>query len=251
MRGLRARGLPGARGLSGARFLPAGIAAAVVVLASASCTSDNGGDSGGDSADELDARMADARDALDDAASIDLQLTTEELPDGVEGLLAAVGVGNHDPAFDGVVTVRSNALGTFDADVVALDGDVYAELPFSAGYTPVDPGRFGAPDPAELLAADGGVSDWLTSATQLSDGGETRDGEQVLSTVTGTLPGQSVARLIPSADASADFEAEFRLDDDDQLRGASITGPFYPGGDDVTYDLSAEPSEDDVEITAP
>jgi lipoprotein LprG len=251
VRGLRARGLPGARGLSGARFLPAGIAAAVVVLASASCTSDNGGDSGGDSADELDARMADARDALDDAASIDLQLTTEELPDGVEGLLAAVGVGNHDPAFDGVVTVRSNALGTFDADVVALDGDVYAELPFSAGYTPVDPGRFGAPDPAELLAADGGVSDWLTSATQLSDGGETRDGEQVLSTVTGTLPGQSVARLIPSADASADFEAEFRLDDDDQLRGASITGPFYPGGDDVTYDLSAEPSEDDVEITAP
>jgi lipoprotein LprG len=251
VRGLRARGLPGARGLSGARFLPAGIAAAVVVLASASCTSDNGGDSGGDSADELDARMADARDALDDAASIDLQLTTEELPDGVEGLLAAVGVGNHDPAFDGVVTVRSNALGTFDADVVALDGDVYAELPFSAGYTPVDPGRFGAPDPAELLAADGGVSEWLTSATQLSDGGETRDGEQVLSTVTGTLPGQSVARLIPSADASADFEAEFRLDDDDQLRGASITGPFYPGGDDVTYDLSAEPSEDDVEITAP
>jgi len=251
VRGLRARGLPGARGLSGARFLPAGIAAAVVVLASASCTSDNGGDSGGDSADELDARMADARDALDNAASIDLQLTTEELPDGVEGLLAAVGVGNHDPAFDGVVTVRSNALGTFDADVVALDGDVYAELPFSAGYTPVDPGRFGAPDPAELLAADGGVSDWLTSATQLSDGGETRDGEQVLSTVTGTLPGQSVARLIPSADASADFEAEFRLDDDDQLRGASITGPFYPGGDDVTYDLSAEPSEDDVEITAP
>ena len=247
MRGLRARGLPGARGLSGARFLPAGIAAAAVVLALSSCTSD----SGGDSADEMDARMAGARDALDDAASIDLQLTTEELPDGVEGLLAAVGVGNHDPAFDGVVTVRSNALGTFDADVVALDGDVYAELPFSAGYTPVDPGRFGAPDPAELLAADGGVSDWLTSATDLSDGGETRDGEQVLSTVTGTLPGQSVARLIPSADASADFEAEFRLDDDDQLRGASITGPFYPGGDDVTYDLSAEPSEDDVEITAP
>jgi lipoprotein LprG len=230
-----------------ARALSTGIAGAAAVLAVAACT----GDSGGDSTDDLDTRMEAARDTLDEAASIDLQLSTDELPDGVEGLLTAVGVGNHEPAFDGVITVKSNAFGTFDAAVVALDGDVYAELPFSAGYAPVDPDRFGAPDPAELLAADGGVSEWLTSATDLSDGGETRDGEQVLRTVTGTLPGESVARLIPSADASADFEAEFRLDDDDQLHGASITGPFYPEGDDVTYDLSAEPSDDDVEITAP
>lgn len=230
-----------------ARALTTAIAGAAAVLALAGCTDDGGGES----SDDLDTRLEAARAALDEAASIDLQLTTDALPDGVEGLLEAVGAGNHDPAFDGVITVKSNAFGTFDAKVVALDGDVYAELPFSAGYAPVDPDRFGAPDPAALLAADGGVSEWLTSATDLSDGGETREGEQVLSTVTGTLPGESVARLIPSADASADFDAEFRLDDDDRLQGASITGPFYPEGGDVTYDLSAEPSEDDVEITAP
>lgn len=219
---------------------------AVAVLGVSACTDDGGSDGA-----DLGARLQTARTTLDDAASIDLRLETDDLPDGVEGLVAAVGVGNHDPAFDGAVTVTSNALGTFDADVVAVDGDVYAELPFTPGYAPIDPDQFGAPDPADLLATDGGVSEWLTSASDLGDGGESRDGEQVLSTVTGTLPGDVVARLIPSADSSVEYEAEFRLSDDDQFRGASITGPFYPGAEDVTYELSAEPSEDNVQITAP
>jgi len=228
--------------------LRTGAAGAALLTVLTGCTGDDGG---GDDDVDLGTRMQSARATLDDAASIDLSLSTEALPDGVEGLVAAEGTGNHDPAFEGTVTVASGPLGDIDADVVAVDGDVYAQLPFTSGYTPIDPDEFGAPDPAALLATDGGVSEWLTSADDLTDDGESRDGDEVLTSVSGTLPGDVVAALIPSADDAADFDVAFRLTDEDELRDASITGPFYPGGDDVTYDLSVAPSDDDVEITAP
>jgi lipoprotein LprG len=230
------------------RALGTGLAGVALAGGLVACSGDDGGEDG---SDDLTARMEAARAALDDAASLDLRLSTDSLPDGVEGLVAADGSGNHDPAFEGIVTIVSGAFGEIDAEVVAVDGDVYAQLPFTPGYAPIDPADYGAPDPAALLAADGGVSQWLTSAGDLSDEGESRDGEEVLTAVGGTLPGDVVAELIPSADESAEFAVEFRLTDDDELRDASITGPFYPGGDDVTYDLSVEPSDEDLEISAP
>jgi lipoprotein LprG len=224
------------------------LAAAALAGGLVACTGDDGGDGSGD---DLGTRMEAARTALDDATSLDLRLVTEELPDGVEGLLAAEGSGNHDPAFEGTVTIASGAFGDIDAEVVAVDGDVFAQLPFTPGYAPIDPADYGAPDPAALLAADSGVSQWLTSTEGLADEGESRDGEDVLTSVSGTLPGDVVDGLIPSADEAADFAVEFRLTDADELRDATITGPFYPGGDDVTYDLSVEPSDEDVEISPP
>jgi lipoprotein LprG len=224
------------------------VAAAAMAGGLVACTGDDGGDGTGD---DLDTRMEAARTALDDATSLDLRLVTEELPDGVEGLLAAEGSGNHDPAFEGTVTIASGAFGDIDAEVVAVDGDVFAQLPFTPGYAPIDPADYGAPDPAALLAADTGVSQWLTSTEDLADEGESRDGEDVLTSVSGILPGDVVDGLIPSADEAADFAVEFRLTDTDELRDATITGPFYPGGDDVTYDLSVEPSDEDVEISPP
>jgi lipoprotein LprG len=230
------------------RMLGTVLAAAGMAGGLVACTGDDGGDG---AADDLGTRMEAARTALDDATSLDLLLVTDALPDGVEGLLAADGSGNHDPAFEGTVTIASGALGDIDAEVVAVDGDVYAQLPFTPGYAPIDPAEYGAPDPAELLAADTGVSQWLTSTEDLTDEGESRDGEDVLTSVSGSLPGDVVAGLIPSADEEADFAVEFRLTDADELRDATITGPFYPGGDDVTYDLSVEPSDEDVEISPP
>ena len=73
----------------------------------------------------------------------------------------------------------------------------------------------------------------------------------MLTAVSGTLPGSVVDALIPSADEDATFDVEFRLTDDDELRDATITGPFYPDADDVTYDLTVEPSDESVDITAP
>ncbi|MDQ3664672.1 MAG: hypothetical protein M3353_08460, partial [Actinomycetota bacterium] len=84
-----------------------------------------------------------------------------------------------------------------------------------------------------------------------TSGEQSRDGEDVLTTIDGSLPGEVVESLIPSADPAAGFDVTYRLDGDDDLRGASITGPFYPGGGDVTYDLEVTASDEPVDIALP
>ena len=86
-----------------------------------------------------------------------LSLTTEQLPKGVDGVLSATGVGTTAPAFEGDIKVVVNGI-TVDVPVVAVDGDVWATLPFTKNFVQIDPEDYGAPDPADLLNTDGGVS---------------------------------------------------------------------------------------------
>lgn len=214
-----------------------------------------GGCSGGsaDAPPERDtsARLEAARSRLDDAASLKIRLVSDDLPDGTVGLVEADGFGNHDPAFEGVVTIVGAGLGQVDADVVSVKGDVEAKVGFVPRFTPVDPADLGAPDPAALLSADNGVSSWLTQSDQLTVGEDSRDGETILTSISGELPGAVVQQLIPTADETAAFDVVYRLDDDDALRDAAITGPFYPGGADVTYDLTVSASDQSVSIELP
>ena len=219
----------------------------MLALPVAGCTDDGGPDEPvGDVQDRLDAAKA----TLDDAASISIDLSTDALPDGTTGLLSATGVGTHDPAFDGDVTVAV-AGAEQDAEVVAVDGEVQAKLGFTPDYIPVDPASLGAPDPANFFSRETGVSNFLASTVDPVEGEQTRDGEEVLTQVTGSLPGDVVKDVVPTADANAEFDVIYDLSDDDVLRSATITGPFYPGGEDVTYDLTAEASDEAVTITAP
>ena len=78
-----------------------------------------------------------------------------------------------------------------------------------------------------------------------------REGEHVLTEYTGTLRGEAVARIIPSADADGTFEATYTVSDDNVLDTAAITGPFYPDVEDVTYTISFDDYGSDPEITAP
>jgi len=201
--------------------------------------------------EDLAPRLAAARDLLDGADSLRLRLVTPALPDGTEGLIEADGVGTHAPAFEGTVTVVSTGLGLVDAELVSVEGDVVARIGFVPEFNPIDPADYGAPDPALLVSADGGVSSWLTATEDLVAGSESRDGDEVLTSVSGTLPGDVVQPLIPSADETAAFDVDYRLTDDDVLRDAQISGPFYTGADDVTYDLSVTASDEPVDITLP
>lgn len=213
-----------------------------------------GGCSGsGDAPPERDAstRLEAARSRLDEASSLKIRLVSDNLPDGTIGLVEADGVGNHDPAFEGVVTIVGSGLGQVDADVVSVNGDVEAKVGFVPRFTPVDPATLGAPDPAALLSADNGVSSWLTQSDQLTVGDDSRDGEAILTSINGELPGAVVQPLIPTADESATFDVVYRIDDDDALRDAAITGPFYPGGAEVTYDLTVSASDQSVSIELP
>ena len=181
--------------------------------------------------------LAAAKKNLDETSGLRIGLSTPELPTGVNGLLTANGVATHDPAFKGAIKVAASGI-TADADVVAVDGVVHAKLPFTSKFVRIDPGDYGAPDPADLMNPDGGLSSLLTSAQDVRTGEQVRDGKVVLSSFSGTLPGRDVVTVIPSARRSATFAATFTVTAEDQLAKAVLTGPFYATGGDVTYTIT-------------
>lgn len=192
-------------------------------------------------------RLAGAKRNFDAADYIGFTLTAEELPADLEGLLSADGTGTHDPAFSGEVKVQTGV--DLTASLVAVDGTVYAELPF-VGWSELDPAAYGAPNPAELMNREGGISSLFTATTDLEKGDSERSGDQVLTTVSGTLPGEAVQDLFPSAGA-ADFTVNYTLTDDNDVSGATITGPFYAGFGDQTYTIDLDLDAAPVDIQAP
>lgn len=225
----------------------AAVVSAAAVLALSGCAdSEDSGEDGRDPAE----RLANAKSLIDEAASIDFTITTDELPPDVPGLLEAEGTGTNDPAFDG--TARVSAAGGVDAEVISVDGEVYVKTGFTPVFVELDPAELGAPDPAAFFDPESGVSSLLVATEDLEEGEAVRDGEEVLSTITGTLSGDRLEALLPTADPAGTFDVTYRLtEEEDVLSGALITGPFYAGSDDVTYDISLDASTESVEITAP
>jgi lipoprotein LprG len=194
--------------------------------------------------------LAAAKKNLDSTSGVRIGLNAAKLPTGVNGLLAADGVGTHDPAFEGDIKVSATGI-TADAAVVALKGVVYAKLPFTSKFQEIDPGDYGAPDPADLMNTEGGLSSLLTSATDVEADGEVRDGKVVLTSYAATVPGKAVAAVIPSASATAEFDATFTVTDQDRLARAVLSGPFYPKADDVTYTITFDEYDTETDIKAP
>jgi len=194
--------------------------------------------------------LAAAKTELDETSGVHVSLATEKLPPAVDGILSAEGVGTHDPAFDGELVVATGGI-TADVSVVAVDGTVYAKLPFTSEFVEIDPASYSAPDPAALMRPEGGLSSLLTAAEGLEEGDPVREKEQVLTEYTGTVPGDAVATIIPSAAPTSDFDATFTVADDDRLAEAELTGPFYPEADDVTYTISFDEYGTTQDITAP
>lgn len=195
-------------------------------------------------------RLAKAKAALDGAETLNVALSTKSLPTGVTGLLSATGQGNHSPAFKGKVKVIAGGA-SLGADVVAVDGVVYAKTGFSPTFLTIDPASLKAPDPAALIATSGGISDLLIKTTKLTDGGKTRDGSTVLASIKGQLPGSVVKSLVPSADPAKTFKVTYRLTDGDELLDATIKGPFYPKSGNITYTVNVSTSDTPVTITKP
>ena len=230
---------------------PAALAAALLagVLTTSACSGGSDTSDGGDPT-QLQQRLTTAKGALDEAETIDIDLSTSSLPDGITGLLSAKGQGNHSPAFTGTVKVVTGGA-SIGADVIATGGKVYAKTGFAPTFIAIDPASLKAPDPASLLSTDGGISEVLVETEALKDGGRSRDGKDVLRTIDGTLPGRVVTTIIPSADQDASFSVSYRLDEDDHVRDATLSGPFYPGGADVTYTVSIQTSDTAIDVTAP
>ncbi|WP_243060956.1 LppX_LprAFG lipoprotein [Nocardioides sp. SR21] len=224
-------------------------ATALVVLSVTGCSGDDPS-SGGDG-DDPTAVLAEAKTNLDETSGVHLTLATDDLPDGVTGVTGADGIGTHAPAFDGTITVALSGQ-PFEVPVVAVDGTVYAQLPLTTGWQDIDPAEYGAPDPAELMNPDAGFSTLLTETTDVEEGESVRGGEnnsEVLTEYTGTVAGDVVANIIPTA--SGDFDASYTISDDSELREVSLTGVFYEDSESMTYTVTFDDYGTEKDITAP
>ncbi len=219
------------------------VVAAALLVAVSACS---GGSSSSESPQQ---QLAQAKKSVDSADYIGFTITGSNLPEGTPVLKKASGTGTHAPAFTGTVDVDTGV--DIQAQVVVVDGSVYAELPF-AGWTTIDLQKYGAPDPARLMSTDHGISALLTRTTELSAGKPERHGHDVLTTIRGSLPASAVASLFPTAGRDGDFAVTYTVTEDDSLRAVSLTGAFYAGhGGDTTYRIKLDLAADPVTITAP
>jgi lipoprotein LprG len=215
------------------------VATLLVVLASCGGSSSNG--------QPVDARLAAAKTGFDDARFIGFTLSSDNLPGGVSALESAHGTGTHAPAFTGEVQIVKGL--SFTAPLVAINGTVYAKLPF-VSWSEINPADYGAPDPAALMDKTTGLSSLLTDTIDPTSDGSERSGSTVLTKIDGTLPGKYVHALFPSS-AASDFKVTFTLTDDNDLHSVSITGPFYGEHGDSTYSIVLDLSADPVTIAPP
>ncbi|MBF4765499.1 LppX_LprAFG lipoprotein [Nocardioides islandensis] len=218
---------------------------ALAVWAVAGCSSQPATE--GRSVDEV---LTAAKDNFDEAASVHLTLATSSTPSGGNGVLGADGTLTHQPAFKGMVRVL---LGGFNAEVpvISVDGEVHAKLPLTTSYQVIDPAEYGAPDPADFADPDSGISGLLVKLEDPSRGAAIRQGDQVLTTFTGTLLGTYVDPIIPSADAKGVYDTEIGISEDDQITTLRVTGEFFSGGGDETYDMTFDAYGEAVTVTAP
>jgi len=227
--------------------------AAAVLLSLPLLTACSGGDADGDEPEEATPEevLADAATTLSETSGVELTLSTDQLPEGVSGITRAVGTITNAPAFEGSITVVF-AGQTVDVPVIAVDDTVYAQLPFTPGYDKVDPKAYGAPDPSGLIGDDGFAG--LLGLTESPEAGESvrggADNTEILTTYSGTVPGDAMDAIIPSSSGDS-FDVEWQVSDDGELRRATLTGVFYPRADPMTYTVDFADYGTEKDITAP
>ncbi|WP_347060010.1 LppX_LprAFG lipoprotein [Blastococcus sp. HT6-30] len=207
---------------------------------------------GSDQPEESAAELLDrAKQTLDEAQSAHFALDSEGAPSTGTVLVGGEGDIARPASFQGTLQVL--ALGsTLDLEVVSVDGTVYAQLPFSSGFSVIDPAQFGLGDPGALLDPETGISQLLAEATSAELGEERRVDGEVVREVTAELPGDLVEQALASEDPSQPVQARFSIAaDSGELRRAELTGPFFAAGEDATYILELSDFGADVEITAP
>jgi lipoprotein LprG len=222
---------------------------APVLLAGLLVTSGCGGSSG--SGEDPTTALHKAQQKLEDTSGVTVSIRTDDLPGGVQGLKSASGTVTDAPAFDGSLEVATS-LGQLAVPVRSVGGTVYARIPLTPDWSDVDPGDYGAPDPAQLLSSDHGVPSILAATSDPKSGKQVRGGtnnKEVLSTYTGTVPASAVSAIIPGA--TGDFAATYALTSDDELRQVQLKGEFYSGHDDNSYTLVLTDYGTRKTITAP
>lgn len=216
----------------------------------AACSGDDAA-GGGDDGPTPEEALATAAETLTETSGVELTLSTDALPEGVSGITKAIGTLTNAPAFEGSITVVF-AGQTVDVPVVSVDDTVYAQLPFTPGWNKVNPKEYGAPDPSNLIGADGfagllGLTDSPEAGSSIRGGS---NNSEVLTTYSGTVPGDAMDAIIPSSSGDT-FDVEWQVTEDGELRNAVLTGAFYPNAEEMTYTVDFSDYGTEKDITAP
>lgn len=224
---------------------------ALVVLTGCDDSSPEGG-SQTSAAPTAQDRLGQAHDALTEAGSVTLSLVGTDLPEEQPSyVVSAEGSGTTDPpAFAGTITVRMSGVQA-EVPTIAVDGELWVELPFAPTYVQSDAAELGVPDPATLLDPEAGLAGLLLQTEDPELGERIRAGEELLRLVEGTLPGEVVVDLLGVGDEGAVFDVVHGLVEDEwELRTVEITGPFYPPATS-TYALTLDGYGEPVTVTRP
>jgi len=175
-----------------------------------------------------------AKQAFDAAKTVQLDLSSRNVPARENGVTRAKGAGVIDlttPKFQGTITGTIKGLaGTID--VIAIGADTYLKF-FTPDYKKTD--------------FDSAL---LPQTANPRDDGQTRAGTEVLSTISGTLPGSTIDQLFHLGDGTGTYAVSYGLTDANQLRNATLTGPFFPGAP-ATYVVTLTDYGTPVAIASP
>ena len=190
-----------------------------LTLALTACSGD---DSSGPAAEERSPEdvVAAAAATLTETSGVQLTLSTDDLPDGINAIQKAVGVATDAPAFEGTLTVLLTGQ-AFEVPVIAVDDKVFAQIPLTPGWSRRRPGGVRRPRPGRVPLPRRRLRRDPGAATDLEKGESVRggaDNSEILTTYTGTVPGDVVDKVIPGA--SGDFDLTAQITDDDELRRA-------------------------------
>ncbi|HWJ08137.1 MAG TPA: LppX_LprAFG lipoprotein [Nocardioides sp.] len=224
------------------------------LLAVSGLTACSGDDGGGGDAAAWDDAGAKAKELLDGTSGIEVSISTGDDP-GVDYLSAATGTIVADPpGFEGKVSGKVSGFGVTDVPVISVDDTLWINHPLLGGWSD----RFKAeelcaPDPATLLSPDSGVSNVLTTSTDVEAGEAERggaDNKDVFRTYSGKATGDAIREILPCAEGDS-FDATYRVDGDGYLRTARLTGVFFPDAEEVTYTIDVTEYDVTKDISAP
>lgn len=206
------------------------------------------GDSGGPGAQE---RLDEAQEKVASATAITIDLTSADAPANVDGVQAATGTGVIEGdliKFAGEIKGRvSGAAAT--VDLIAIGDDTYMKL-FTPEFEPVDLAMLGVPNPTAFFASDTGIASLMAATSNVSAGGEVREGQEVLAEITGTLPGQQVNALLNLGTPDGEFAVTYGLTEDNELRKILLAGEFWEATES-SYTLMLTDYNQSIPIDAP
>jgi hypothetical protein len=193
-----------------------------------------------------------AKGVLDSASSFHWVLTSADVTGSGAELTGGSGDMKRPDSMSGTLQVSIYGL-ALSVPVVSIGGVFSVKLPTGGGFTSANPIDYGFADPATLIDPNTGLSSLLLKCESPHVESDDRYNGEALHEIGCSLPGNAVAAVLTSADASKNVAAVFGIDTStNQLRRVVLTGPFVSASNTNTaYTLVLTNYGENVSVTPP